>query len=74
MIDPLSPTPLYIQVADDIQAKIEAGTLQPARPIPSEKTLQQEHGVSRGTARSAVKELQKRNLVHTIQGRGTFVK
>ncbi|SCE94771.1 GntR family transcriptional regulator [Micromonospora chokoriensis] len=73
MIDPLSPTPMYVQLADVIAKRIEAGELQPRRPIPSESTLQQEYGVARGTVRAAVRLLRERGLVMTVPQRGSYV-
>ncbi|MBY8873279.1 winged helix-turn-helix domain-containing protein [Micromonospora sp. PLK6-60] len=72
-VDPLSPTPLYVQVADLISKDIEEGKLQPKRPIPSENQLRQEYGIARGTARLAVALLRERGLVVTIPHRGTYV-
>lgn len=73
MVDPLNPTPLYVQVADVIAGRIERGELEPGQPIPSELAIQQEFGVARGTARQAVKVLRDRGLVVTIPQRGTYV-
>ena len=73
MVDPDGPTPVYVQIADIIQRRIEAGELRPNRPIPSELQLQQEFGVARGTARRAVELLRQRGLVFTVPQRGTFV-
>ncbi len=73
MIDKLGPTPLYLQVADDIQHQIEAGTLEPNRPIPSESYMAGTYDISRGTARKAVEELRRRGLVFTVPQRGTYV-
>ena len=73
MVDPRSPTPLYIQLADSIAADIERGTLEPDQLLPSENYLMQWHGLSRGTVRAAVRLLRERGLVYTIQARGTFV-
>lgn len=73
MIDPLSPTPIYVQLADVIAKRIETGELAPRRPIPSESTLQQEYGVARGTVRAAVRLLRERGLVMTVPQRGTYV-
>ncbi|MEU4422073.1 GntR family transcriptional regulator [Actinoplanes sp. NPDC024001] len=73
MIDHEGPTPLYVQVADAIEARIAAGELLPNRPIPSENQLVQEYGIARGTARKALQLLRERGLVITVVGRGTFV-
>lgn len=73
MIDPFSPTPLYRQVAEVLAERITSGTLKPDRPIPSEKQVQDEFGVSRVTARKAVEVLRDRGLVVTLPQRGTFV-
>src|SRR5262249_55473655 len=40
--------------------------------VPSEHTLADRFGVSRPTARAALQELERRLLVHRVQGRGTF--
>ncbi|MBW6440015.1 GntR family transcriptional regulator [Actinoplanes hulinensis] len=73
MIDHEGPTPLYMQVADAITARIDAGDLLPNRPIPSENQMVQEYGVARGTARKAIQLLRDRGLVITVVGRGTYV-
>lgn len=72
-IDPEGREPVYLQVAAVVRRRIESGALQPNRPIPSEKQLEQELGVSRNTARHAVRVLREEGLVETVMGRGTFV-
>jgi GntR family transcriptional regulator len=73
VIDHDGPTPLYVQVADAIEARINGGELQPNRPVPSENQLVQEYGIARGTARKAIDLLRERGLVTTVVGRGTYV-
>lgn len=73
-IDHEGPTPVYVQVADIIAARIESGDLQPNRPVPSETQLAQEFGIAKLTARRAARELRDRGLVVTVPGRGTYVK
>ncbi|SCL38773.1 regulatory protein, gntR family [Micromonospora pallida] len=73
MVNPLSPTPLYVQVADVLAGRIERRELLPLHPLPSEKHLQQEFGISRGTARAAVRLLRERGLAMTVPQRGTYV-
>ncbi len=43
-------------------------------PLPSERDLAAEFGVSRMTARMAVEELADQGFVYRVQGRGTFVR
>ena len=72
-VDPQSATPVYVQVADILRARIESGQLQPDRPVPSETPLQQAFGVARGTARKAIAVLREQGLVVTVMGRGSYV-
>jgi GntR family transcriptional regulator len=70
-VDPDSPTPLYVQVASVLRARIESGEL--TSRLPSLKTITQEYGVSHITAERAVQELRDAGLVVTVVGKGTFV-
>jgi len=72
-VDHLGQEPLYQQLAAILRQMIESGALEPGQPLPSESYLQQEHGVSRGTVRMAVRTLRDEGLVVTLAGRGTFV-
>jgi DNA-binding GntR family transcriptional regulator len=72
--DPDGPKPVYVQLAEILEWRIEHGRLLPDRPVPSETALRQEFGVARGTARNAIRVLRERGLVTTIQGKGTFVR
>jgi DNA-binding GntR family transcriptional regulator len=72
--DPLAPIPRYRQIAAILRARIEAGELQPERPIPSEAQIEQEFGVARATARHAVAVLRDEGLVVTVPGMGTYVR
>jgi GntR family transcriptional regulator len=72
-VDPNSATPVYVQVAEILRARIESEELLPDRPVPSESQLQQEFGVARGTARKGIAVLREQGLVVTVRGRGSFV-
>jgi GntR family transcriptional regulator len=65
--------PVYLQLAEILAARIASGELPVGRTIPSEKSLEQEFGLSRGTVRKAVEVLRERKLVDTVPQRGTFV-
>ena len=65
--------PLYVQLADELRRQIEAGELLPNRPVPSETTLQQTFGISRDTARHALRLLREAGLIVTVRGKGSYV-
>lgn len=67
------PIPKYYQVATHIRELITSGELKPADQIPTEESLVEAHGVSRGTVRKALQLLIDEGLVETEQGRGSFV-
>jgi GntR family transcriptional regulator len=69
----MSPTALYLQLADLLQGMIERGELAAGSTLPSESYLQQQHGLARGTVRAAIRILRERGLVATMPQRGTYV-
>ncbi len=73
-IDHEGAVPVYRQLAAILRAQIESGELAPGRPVPSERTLTQRYGVAVGTVKKAVEVLRSEGLVHTVTGRGIFVR
>ncbi|RVX38057.1 regulatory GntR family protein [Nonomuraea polychroma] len=73
MLDRYGPVPLYMQVAEIIEEQIASGMLPAGEAVPSEAALEAEYGIARTTARRVARELRQRQLVHTVQGEGTFV-
>jgi GntR family transcriptional regulator len=73
MTAPIDWRPLYVQLADTIAEQIERGELAPGQILPSEPYLMGTHGVSRGTARAALRLLRERGLIVTLPGKGSFV-
>jgi DNA-binding GntR family transcriptional regulator len=67
------PTPVYVQVADFIAARISSGELPPDSRLTAERELATELGVAYDTVRRATALLRDRGLIVTVQGRGTFV-
>jgi GntR family transcriptional regulator len=68
-----SRIPLYVQLADALRRRIEDGQWEPSQKISTLEELEREFQVARVTVRQAVDLLQKEGLVHSQQGRGTFV-
>lgn len=67
------PAYVYMQLADYIAARIEAGELRPGARLPAERDMAAEYGVAYLTVRRAARELRERGLIVSVVGRGTFV-
>ncbi|TVT48876.1 winged helix-turn-helix transcriptional regulator [Amycolatopsis rhizosphaerae] len=60
-------------MADHLAGRIAHGELTANMPLPSERRLAEEYGVSLGTARHATRVLRVRGLVVTIRSKGTYI-
>lgn len=69
----MSSVPLYKHVYETVIERVLKGELGPGAMLPSEKDLGAELGVSQGTARKALAELERKGIVQRRQGLGTFV-
>jgi GntR family transcriptional regulator len=70
-IDPDASEHPYVQLADQLRARIVSGEITSL--LPSIMQLTEQTGLAVGTVRRAVKILVDEGLVHTVPGRGTFV-
>ena len=66
-------TPKYVQLIEIIKNDIQRRVLVPQQQLPNEDELAGQYGMSRGTVRKAIAELQRMGAVRKEQGRGTFV-
>jgi len=73
VLDAHSPIPLYYQLKNWLEEKIDAGDYHPGDQIPSENQLCDQHGISRTTTRQAINLLVSAGKLTRTQGRGTFV-
>lgn len=64
--------PLWAQLLEDLRARLDAGEF--IDEFPTDLELTTEYGVSRHTAREAVRRLQTEGVVSRERGRGTFVR
>lgn len=75
MVDHDRDTFIYREIAEEIAQRINSGQLRPRRPIPSEAQIMSGYGVSRDTARRAIRHLRdKMRLIYTVPMRGSFVR
>ncbi|MBW8804010.1 MAG: GntR family transcriptional regulator [Catenulisporales bacterium] len=71
-IDPTSSVPKHLQLKD-LLARMLADGMQPGTPIPSERDLAEQYGLSRMTVRQAINALVADGRLERRLGRGTFV-
>lgn len=69
----MAPRGTYRQIADDLRRRIRSGELASGELVPSELTLVEHHGVSRGTVRSALALLVDEGLIEVVRGQGRRV-
>ncbi|RDS98672.1 GntR family transcriptional regulator, partial [Burkholderia contaminans] len=72
--DPLSDTPLYLQLARNLASAIHAGAWRAGEALPSERLLSVSVGVSRITARRALPLLVEPGVVKRAPGAGRFLR
>lgn len=65
--------PLYYRIREDLASAMGDGRLAPGDAVPSERMLCERYGVSRMTARQALRTLVSDGLLYQVKGIGTFV-
>lgn len=65
--------PLYAQVKNNLIRRVLEGEWKPGEQLPPEAQLAESYGLSLGTVRKAIKEMEHEGLLARWPGRGTFV-
>ena len=73
-IDPRSPIPLYVQIADRVRVAVATGELGAGVPLPSVRQLSSQLRVNPATVVQAYRELDQAGVVESKQGAGTYVR
>jgi GntR family transcriptional regulator len=73
VLDRASPVPLYFQVAQFLERRIESGELPPGMRLDNEIALADQFGLSRPTMRRAIEYLVDRGLLVRKRGVGTQI-
>jgi GntR family transcriptional regulator len=73
-IDPRSPIPLYVQIADRLRVAIATGEMASGEALPSVRNLAAVIRVNPATVVQAYRELEFAGVVESRQGAGTFVR
>lgn len=72
-VDAASPTPLYLQLAENLRAMINGGSVRVGEALPSERELSAMTRISRVTVRKAIDTLLREGLLSRRPGSGTYV-
>jgi GntR family transcriptional regulator len=72
-LDEANPTPLYLQLADQIRARIGDGLIKVGDALPSERELSLSGRISRVTVRKALDTLLREGLLSRKHGSGTYI-
>jgi DNA-binding transcriptional regulator YhcF (GntR family) len=73
-LDPDDARPPYVQVVDALRRQIDEGGLPPGAKLPTHEQLASQFGVSIGTIKRALGELQGASVIVSRQGQGAFVR
>jgi GntR family transcriptional regulator len=72
-VDAASPTPLYLQLAEELRARIANQRVRVGDALPSERDLTMITGLSRVTVRRAIDTLLREGMLSRRRGSGTYV-
>ena len=64
---------VYVQLANDLAARIERGEFPLGSRLPSEADLAEHYGTAKMTVRRALSILRERGMIRTLHGRGSVV-
>jgi GntR family transcriptional regulator len=64
---------VYVQLANDLVARIERGEFPLGSRLPSEAEMAQQYGTAKMTVRRALEILRERGMIKTLHGRGSVV-
>ena len=72
-VDTRDRKPIYEQLTDNIKSLVLHGVLKPGDQLPGVRTLAVELAINPNTIQKAYAELERRGIIYTLQGRGSFV-
>lgn len=73
LLSPHSSTPMYVQIVEQVVAKVMVGEWRSGAPLPSIRELAASSRVSVITVKRAYLELERAGVIVTRHGKGSFV-
>ncbi|MBI4177870.1 GntR family transcriptional regulator [bacterium] len=71
--DPTSPTPIFLQIVDQVKLRVATGELKPGDSLMTVRELAEACAVNPNTIARAYRELEKDGVLTLIQGSGSFI-
>lgn len=72
-LDLQSRQPIYEQMLMKVSELIAMGALTPDEQLPSVRTLARDLGVNPNTVQKAYQELERRGIIYSVTGKGSFI-
>ena len=72
-IDNQSRVPIYEQIIRQVEQFVLTGALQPLEQLPSVRAMSMEIHLNPNTVQKAYSELERRKVIFTVSGKGTFI-
>ncbi len=72
-VDLTSNVPIYLQIVESVQRLVATGRLKPGDQLPTVRQLAVDLRVNPNTVARAYLELDRKGVISTQQGRGTYV-
>ena len=72
-VDFKSRKPIYEQIVDNVSSLALRGVLKPNESIPSVRQLASDLGINPNTIHKAYTELERRGIIYSSHGRGSFI-
>lgn len=73
-IDPLSRTPIYEQITEQLEDLVMSGAVSPGDPIPSVRSLSLQLKTNPNTIQKAYSELDSRGIISSVPGKGCYIR
>lgn len=72
-IDVMSRVPVYEQIINQVEEQVLKGILRGGDKMPSVRSLSMELSINPNTIQKAYTELDRRRLITTVPGKGSFI-
>lgn len=72
-VDAMSRIPVYEQIVEQMERYVLAGIMNPNDKLPSVRNLSVELAINPNTIQKAYSELDRRGVVYSVPGKGSFV-